>query len=138
MMNQEPKKRPANWVIALGAIGLIILFGGMICDIISDFSSVIPESDWYKVAILIGWPTSSIAQYFSPITDKDIKNGDAMWWIFNIIPLLFLFHIDHFTTPVIVGTVVGCIVIAVAIVLARKRHLKILALQEQQEQEKEN
>lgn len=133
-MKDEETNKSKHWAIALGLIGLVLCFGGFICDIISDFSSLIPDSDWYRMAILIGWSTSVIAQYFSPITDKNIKNGDSMWWIVIVVPLIVYLHIDHYTVPIIAATVVGSILLVVAFVLARKRHFKIKALQEQQEE----
>lgn len=133
-MKYEETNKSKHWASAVAVIGLVLCFGGIICDIISDFSSLIPDSDWYREAILIGWTTSVIATYFKPITDKEIKYGYPMWWIVIIVPLIAYLHIDHFSVPIIAATVVGSILLVVASVLAWKRHFKIKALQEQRKE----
>ena len=67
MMTEKTNKTTLS--IILGIISLVLLFGGETCHIISDhWPNVLHESDWYHLAVFVGWIFVLFADYFSPVT----------------------------------------------------------------------
>ena len=132
------EKTKETLCLTAAIIGSVLLFGGITCDIITDWSNVIPDSDWYRMAIAIGWPIGTIALTLKEITQKDVKFGTFYWGAFVIIlPFIWFFQINDYTVPIIVSIVISAILAVIAIILTHKRNAKIKALQKEQE-EKDN
>ena len=130
------EKTKETLCLTAAIIGSVLLFGGIICDIITDWSNVIPDSDWYRMAIAIGWPIGTIALTMKEITQKNTK-FDTLYWGVIILPFICFFQINDYTVPIIVSIVISAILAVIAIILTHKRNAKIKALQKEQE-EKDN
>ena len=140
MMTEKANK--TTLTITLGIISLVLLFGGEICHIISDhWPNVLHESDWYHLAVFVGWIFVLFAAYFRPVTNKqDMDN--AGWNFFLIIIamgflcILQVFKIQHFTAPIVAVLIITSILAILGCILNYRKWLGIKAQLEKQENEK--
>ena len=128
--------------IILGIISLVLLFGGETCHIISDhWPNVLHESDWYHLAVFVGWIFVLFANYLRPVTTKRDKEN-AGWNFFLIIIamgflcILQVFKIQHFTAPMIAVLIITIILANLGFILNYRKWLDIKAELEKQENEK--
>lgn len=140
MMTEKTNKTTLS--IILGIISLVLLFGGETCHIISDhWPNVLHESDWYHLAVFVGWIFVLFADYIRPVnTIRDKEN--AGWNFFLIIIamgflcILQVFKIQHFTAPMIAVLIITIILANLGFILNYRTWLDIKAELEKQENEK--
>lgn len=140
MMTEKTNKTTLS--IILGIISLVLLFGGETCHIISDhWPNALHESDWYHLAVFVGWIFVLFANYLRPVTTKrDMEN--ASWNFFLIIIamgflcILQVFKIQHFTAPMIAVLIITIILANLGFILNYRKWLDIKAELEKQENEK--
>ena len=140
MMTEKTNKTTLS--IILGIISLVLLFGGETCHIISDhWPNVLHESDWYHLAVFVGWIFVLFADYFRPVnTIRDKEN--AGWNFFLIIIamgflcILQVFKIQHFTAPMIAVLIITIILAILGCILNYRKRLDVKAQLEEQENEK--
>ena len=128
--------------VILGIISIVLLFGGLTCDIISNYwPNVLPKSDWYEVMMFVGWPFYLFAGYFRPIiTKQDMEK--ASWNCFfdiilmGILCIRELFDINHFTAPIVAVLSIFAILAILGCILNYRKRLDVKAQLEEQENEK--
>ena len=140
MMTEKTNKTTLS--IILGIISLVLLFGGETCHIISDhWPNVLHESDWYHLAVFVGWIFVLFANYLRPVTTKRDKEN-AGWNFFLIIIamgflcILQVFKIQHFPAPMIAVLIITSILAILGCILNYRKWLDIKAQLEKQEKEK--
>ncbi len=116
----------------LGTISVILMFGGMILEFIPD--SILPQNDWYNVCVMYGISLAIIGDYFNSLTLEEDENGGCSWFALCLMAFFFTGHIKHFTTPIIAGIVIGCILLIIAFILNVMRWLKARAKKKEQEE----
>ena len=126
------KTNKSTLTIILGIISLVLLFGGEICHIISDhWPNVLHESDWYHLAVFVGWIFVLFADY-----------DNAGWNFFIIIIamgflcIIQVFKIQHFTAPMIAVLIITSILAILGCILNYRKWLETKAELEKQENEK--
>lgn len=140
MMTEKTNKTTLS--IILGIISLVLLFGGEICDIISDhWPNVLHESDWYLLAVFVGWIFVLFANYFRSVnTKRDMEN--AGWNFFLIVIAMgvlctvHVFKIQHFTVPIIIVLIITGILAIAGCILNYRKWLGIKTQLEEEENEK--
>ena len=123
----------------LGIIAIVMLLGGLVCDIISDhWPKVIQANDWCEVIQVVGLVILLFAEYLRPITSqKEMER--AGWNCFYLLGIMCFFgiievgDIEHFTTPIVVILVIAAILAIPACIFNYKKWLKIKAQLEEQE-----
>lgn len=116
----------------LTAIGVILLFGGIL-DLIPD--NIVPQNDWFRVCMIYGISLATIGDYFKSLTLEEDENGGCAWFCFCGVALLWIDRINHYTTPIIIGIVFGCILLIIALILTGMRFRRIKAREKEQEKE---
>ena len=140
MMTEKTNKTKLS--IILGIISLVLLFGGEICHIISDhWPDVLQESDWYHLAVFVGWIIVLFADYLRPVTTKrDMENASWNYFIIIIamgfICIVQVFKIQHFTAPIVAVLIIAIILAVLGCILNYRKWLGIKAQLENQENEK--
>ncbi len=119
----------------LATIGVIILFGGMILDFLPD--NIVPQNDWYRVCLMYGISLAAIGDYFKSLTLEEDENGGCGWFALCLTAIFWIDRIQHFTVPIIVGIVFGCILLIIAFILNCKRWRRAKAKQKEQEKVQE-
>lgn len=120
----------------LTAIGVILLFGGMILDLITWLREG-QQNDWFRVCMMYGISLATIGDYFKSLTLEEDENGGCGWFCFCGVALLWIDRINHFTTPIIIGIVFGCILLIIALILTGMRFRRIKAREKEQKKEQE-
>lgn len=118
------------------AIGVILLFGGIILDLIPD--SIVPQNDWYTVCMMHGISLVIIGEYFNSLKLEEDKNGGCSEFCYGLIALFLINNIKHFTTPIIAGIVFGCILLMIAFILTGKRWQRARAKKKEQSESEKN
>ena len=116
----------------LATISVILMFGGMILEFIPD--SILPQNDWYNVCVMYGISLAIIGDYFNSLTLEEDENGGCSWFALCLMAFFMTGHIKHFTTPIIAGIVIGCILLIIAFILNVMRWLKARAKKKEQEE----
>jgi len=138
MMNDRTKKT-LYWTLAV--IGLLLMLVGLICDTFSDWTNAIPESKWYKIAMLIGWPIIFLSAYFKPIEKSDIENNTGCSYYLLLIATFTLLigwvsDIKNYSTGMNIAVASSVILMITCTILHYKRWQRIKAIEEEQENEK--
>ena len=118
-------------------LGFSILIIALICELTSQFSDLLPKNDMYRALMVLGWPIAWLGIYFQPIT-KFLENGPGCFLLFNLFflvcqPLLWLWHIDHFTTSIVIMLSISAVLTIVDLVIAYKKSRQIKAMIEENE-----
>ncbi|MBR5170654.1 MAG: hypothetical protein IKW85_08810 [Muribaculaceae bacterium] len=116
-------------------IGVILLLGGMILDFLPD--NIVPQNDWYRVLMMCGIPLAIIGDYFKSLTLEEDENGGCGWFGIGMLTLFWIDRINHFTAPIIAGTVFGSILLIIAFILNGKRWRRVKAKEKEEQKEQE-
>ena len=119
----------------LTAIGVILLFGGMILDFLSD--NIIPQKDWLRLCMMYGVSLAIIGDYFNSLTLEEDENGGCGWFLLGLVAFLWIARIKDYTVPVIAGIVFGCILLIIALTLNGMRWRRLKAREKEQKKEHE-
>lgn len=135
-MITEKTKKMLHWTPLV--LGSIIMFAALICEIISDCSDVLPDSDMYRAFIFLGLPIAWLSTIFEPISSNQLENGPGCFIIYNLIflvflPITWLSQIEHFTAPVVTILAISAILAIIDIVLAYKKSRRLKAMIEEKE-----
>lgn len=135
-MMTEKTKKILFWTLLV--LGFALSLGALICEIISDCSDVLPESDMYRAIIVLGWSIVWSGAYFETISTKQLENGPGCFIAFCLIfmvflPLTWLSQIEHFTAPVVTVLAISAVLTIVNVVLAYKKSRQIKAIIEENE-----
>ena len=114
-MNVLTEKTNIALYRVLTTIGVILLFGGMILDFFPD--NIVPQNDWYRVSMMYGISLAVIGDYFNSLTLEKDENSGCSWFCHCLMALFWIDNIEHFTTPIIAGIVLGCILLIIAFIL---------------------
>ena len=138
MLTEKTKKTLS---LTLIIIGMILLFGALICVLISDWSDALPKNDLYRTTMLLGWGIGWLGSYFQPLAIKELENGPGCFLTINIfllilLPLGWIYDIEHFTTPVVIILAISAVLFIVDFVLIYKKYRQIKALTKEDENEK--
>lgn len=116
--------------------GLAILVISFIFVIISDWTDLLPESDWPYAVIILFWPIAWLGEYFRPITDKDQLNSGCLFPLYTclllMMPLSWWWNIKHFTAPIVVILVAAGALMILDIILFYKKSRRIKAMEEEE------
>ena len=138
-MMTDKTKKTLYWTIS--GIGFLVFVVCMACYIITDWSDVLPKSDWYHTIGILAWPICWLGVYFEPINEKQLENRGCLFvsYIFLILlmPLGWWFRIEHFTAPIIAALVIAGLLTILDIILFYKKSKLLKALAGEQEEEKE-
>ena len=127
----DKTKKILFWTIF--GLGIALSLGALICEIISDCSDVLPESDIYRAIIFLGWSIAWSGGFLETISTKQLENGPGCYMAFNLIfmvflPLTWLSQIEHYTTPVVTILAISAVLTIVNIVLTYKKSRQFKAL----------
>ena len=130
-MMTDKTKKILFWTIF--GLGIALSLGALICEIISDCSDVLPESDIYRAIIFLGWSIAWSGGFLETISTKQLENGPGCYMAFNLIfmvflPLTWLSQIEHYTTPVVTILAISAVLTIVNIVLTYKKSRQFKAL----------
>jgi hypothetical protein len=121
----------------LYTLGLILLFGGFIWEVLSDIFHVLPVNDIDRSIMILGIPIALISMYFKPITeDKD--NYGCIWGFMISWAILWILDIKHYTTPIIIINAISVVLMVPGIILSYKKWKRIKALQDGDVEKEEN
>lgn len=112
-------------------IGMILLFGGLILEILPD--NIVPENDWTRVFMMYGISLVIIGDYFISLELEEDENGGCSYFCLGLLPILWLDRINHFTAPIIAGIVFGYLLLITALILNYKRWRRAKAKEKEQE-----
>lgn len=135
-MMTEKTKKMLYWTPLV--LGSIIMLAALICEIISDCSDALPESDMYRACMFLGLSIAWLTSIFEPISSNQLENGPGCFMIYNLIFLVFLpftwlWQIEHFSIPVVTVLAIGAVLIVVNIILAYKKSRRLKAMIEEKE-----
>lgn len=124
--------------LILGVIGLVLLFGGLICDILVSKG---PLNDWASVAMIVGWPTVALAEYCRPLTSRKDMEQEGCSLVYLLLGMISLsivnvFQIEHFTTPIVIILIIATILMIPACVLSYKKWQMVKRLLKEEDEEK--
>ena len=124
--------------LILGVIGLTLLFGGLICDIVMSKGQL---NDWANVAMIVGWPIIAFAEYFRPLTSKKDMEQVGSSLFFLVVGMFALsitnvIQIEHFTTPIIIILIISAILLIPACLLSYMKWRKVRKQLEEGDDEK--
>ena len=124
--------------LILGVIGLTLLFGGLICEIVISKG---PLNDWANVAMIVGWPSIAFAEYFRPLASrKDMEEvGSSLFFLvvgMITLSIVDVFQIEHFTTPIIIILIIAAILMIPACWLSYMKWRRVRKQLEEEDDEK--
>ena len=124
--------------LILGVIGLTLLFGGLICDILTSKGLL---NDWANVAMIVGWPIITFAEYFRPLTSKKDMEQEGCSLFFLLAGMISLsipnvFQIEHFTTPIIIILIIAAILLIPACLMSYMKWRRVRKQLEEGDDEK--
>lgn len=135
MISEKSKKMLYRTLLVLG---FTLVMGAQVCEIISDWSDVLPSSDMYRALMILGWSIGWMGFIFEPITTNQLENGPGCFLTFNLLfmiflPLSWIWQIKHFTASVLTILAISAILTIVDIVLVYKKSRQIKTMGEEDE-----
>ena len=99
--------------------GLAILVISFIFVIISDWTDLLPESDWPYAVMILFWPIAWLGEYL--YTCLLLMTSLSWWW-----------NIKHYTAPIVVILVAAGALMILDIILFYKKSRRIKAMEEEE------
>ena len=121
----------------LYTLGLILVFGGIIWEVLSDIFHVLPMNDIDRSIMILGIPIALISLYFKPITEEEDNYG-CIWGFMISWAILWILDIKHYTTPIIIINAISVVLMVPGIILSYKKWKRIKALQDGDVEKEEN